>query len=199
MSDFKFSCSGCGQHIQCDENFSGSSIQCPSCQIQITIPSAPSRFVRPSPKDLPPPPPLREPSFSKPVRHSTVVKEYNGIGRLAYVGILFGLQIAFKFAAVPIIQKSMSEAILDLCLILYLGVLFAATSLRLQNIGHNGWLSVLLIVPIANLVIVFRCYVYPPGYFQTKQLDTAARIMIGVFFVSILIAAWFIASVLASI
>ncbi len=93
----------------------------------------------------------------------------------------------------------MSEAILDLCLILYLGVLFAATSLRLQNIGHNGWLSVLLIVPIANLVIVFRCYVYPPGYFQTKQLDTAARIMIGVFFVSILIAAWFIASVLASI
>ena len=38
MSDFKFGCSHCGQHIQCDVKFSGRQIQCPGCNHLIVIP-----------------------------------------------------------------------------------------------------------------------------------------------------------------
>jgi len=67
MSQFKFSCSHCQQHLQCDEQMSGRQIQCPSCQMLIRIPPVPGRtaeyfpesgktwatFV--SPANLPPP------------------------------------------------------------------------------------------------------------------------------------------------
>ena len=43
MSEFKFSCSHCGQHIKCDEQFSGRQIQCPACNVLIRIPPAPGK------------------------------------------------------------------------------------------------------------------------------------------------------------
>lgn len=36
MSEFKFSCPVCGQHLECDDSLSGSSIQCPACHNGIT-------------------------------------------------------------------------------------------------------------------------------------------------------------------
>jgi hypothetical protein len=41
MSDFKFSCPNCGQHISATEAWSGRQIQCPSCQQHIAVPGAP--------------------------------------------------------------------------------------------------------------------------------------------------------------
>jgi len=43
MSDFKFSCPHCQQHLKCDEQFSGREIQCPSCQVMMWIPPIPGR------------------------------------------------------------------------------------------------------------------------------------------------------------
>lgn len=43
MSEFKFSCSHCGQHIKCDDQFSGRQIQCPACNVMIRIPPAPGK------------------------------------------------------------------------------------------------------------------------------------------------------------
>ena len=43
MSEFKFSCSHCGQHLACDEQFSGRQIQCPACQVLIRIPPVPGK------------------------------------------------------------------------------------------------------------------------------------------------------------
>ncbi len=43
MSDFKFSCPHCSQHLQADEQFSGRQIQCPSCNHLIRIPAAPGK------------------------------------------------------------------------------------------------------------------------------------------------------------
>lgn len=40
MAEFKFSCPGCGQHIQLDELWRGHQIQCPSCQAETTVPQA---------------------------------------------------------------------------------------------------------------------------------------------------------------
>ena len=41
MSEFKFNCPQCNQHLQCDVQSSGRQIQCPGCNVLIRIPSAP--------------------------------------------------------------------------------------------------------------------------------------------------------------
>jgi DNA-directed RNA polymerase subunit RPC12/RpoP len=41
MADMKFSCSHCGQQIECDELWSGHEIQCPTCQGQLMVPPKP--------------------------------------------------------------------------------------------------------------------------------------------------------------
>jgi hypothetical protein len=40
MSEFKFECIHCGQHLQCDEQFSGRQITCPSCKGVVDVPLA---------------------------------------------------------------------------------------------------------------------------------------------------------------
>lgn len=42
MSEFKFACPVCGQHMQCDSSQSGSVMECPTCFQKITAPQAPS-------------------------------------------------------------------------------------------------------------------------------------------------------------
>jgi len=42
MSEFKFSCPHCDQHIQCDSKYSGRQIQCPGCNHLIVIPASPT-------------------------------------------------------------------------------------------------------------------------------------------------------------
>jgi hypothetical protein len=39
MSEFKFSCPQCGQHILCDPRWSGSEINCPACQQTLVVPA----------------------------------------------------------------------------------------------------------------------------------------------------------------
>jgi hypothetical protein len=43
MSEFKFACPHCQQHLACDEQFSGRQIQCPGCNHLIKIPPAPGK------------------------------------------------------------------------------------------------------------------------------------------------------------
>ena len=43
MSEFKFSCPHCQQHLLCDEQFSGSEIQCPNCHHLLHIPPVPGK------------------------------------------------------------------------------------------------------------------------------------------------------------
>jgi hypothetical protein len=43
MSQHKFSCPHCQQHLQCDEQFSGREIQCPTCHMLIHIPPVPGK------------------------------------------------------------------------------------------------------------------------------------------------------------
>jgi len=42
MSEFKFACPVCGQHITCDARTSGSQMDCPTCFRKIVVPQAPS-------------------------------------------------------------------------------------------------------------------------------------------------------------
>ena len=43
MSEFKFSCPQCDQHLQCDDQFSGRQIQCPRCNHLIRVPPVPGK------------------------------------------------------------------------------------------------------------------------------------------------------------
>ena len=61
--------------------------------------------------------------------------------------------------------------------LLLMSVLVAA---RLKNIGASMWLALLLIVPLANLYILFRCFVEPEGYQNTKELDRAGNIVASI-------------------
>ena len=51
MSDIKFSCPQCQQHIQCEEGYAGMEIGCPTCKTRIVVPG------RPAAPPTPPPPP----------------------------------------------------------------------------------------------------------------------------------------------
>jgi hypothetical protein len=42
MSEYKFACPVCGQHILCDSSRSGSVMECPTCFQKITAPQAPA-------------------------------------------------------------------------------------------------------------------------------------------------------------
>src|SRR5438874_2386818 len=42
MSEFKFACPVCGQHITADSTTSGAQIECPTCFQKIVVPQAPA-------------------------------------------------------------------------------------------------------------------------------------------------------------
>jgi hypothetical protein len=46
MSDFKFSCPHCDQHLQCDDRLGGKQIQCPACNHLIVIPPSPAQLAQ---------------------------------------------------------------------------------------------------------------------------------------------------------
>ena len=62
MSELKFSCPHCAQHISCDSAWAGLSIQCPSCQQQIAVPSAGVPLATSRPPVTSAPAPISEPS-----------------------------------------------------------------------------------------------------------------------------------------
>jgi DNA-directed RNA polymerase subunit RPC12/RpoP len=73
MSEFKFNCPRCDQHLKCDEAFSGREIQCPTCNHLIRIPAIPGKtanyvaesgqtwntFIQPGVPHRPPPGPAK--------------------------------------------------------------------------------------------------------------------------------------------
>ncbi len=50
MSEFKFSCPHCDQHILCDEQLSGREIHCPNCQHLFQVPPVPGKPGQSSPE-----------------------------------------------------------------------------------------------------------------------------------------------------
>ena len=50
MSEFKFSCSHCGQHMKCAEEASGRQIECPACHHLIHIPPVPGKTIQYKPE-----------------------------------------------------------------------------------------------------------------------------------------------------
>lgn len=105
MSELKFSCTQCGQHIAADEAWSGRQIQCPKCQAALVVPAVPAAPtpVRPS---APPPPPLppKMPTTPAPVAaaparsksKSPVLWIVLGAGAVCLVGALVVGVLAYR-------------------------------------------------------------------------------------------------------
>ena len=57
MSDLKFTCSSCGQHIQCDQDYANERIPCPNCGSVVRVPvDAPIVTKAAIPEAVPPAP-----------------------------------------------------------------------------------------------------------------------------------------------
>jgi uncharacterized RDD family membrane protein YckC len=118
MSEYKFSCPHCGQHLSGTEAWQGQSLNCPACQNPFQVPAVTAQPALRLSAAPPPAPPVAEttaaPSGGRtPFAASTRLVEYGGMGRrlvarlidsaivnavlgLTYVlGILTALAIAY--------------------------------------------------------------------------------------------------------
>lgn len=92
----------------------------------------------------------------------------NGIGRGAYFGLMILISLLTGLLG-P-----------ELSILLIIPSLFVG-GMRFRNIGYSPWLIVLLIIPIVNLVVGYRCLAFPSNYAQTKQSDSAMKIVSGIY------------------
>ncbi len=129
-----------------------------------------------------------------PKRHTPAAgtRKYGGIGRIGYwVSSFFLLMLNVVFMA----SGEPGIALLGMLLVIFLS--FALVASRLHNVGMSGMYALLILVPFANIYVGFLCAVCPAGYHDTKKLDTAGQMMVGIFLS--LLAIFFIAVILAII
>jgi len=93
MSELKFSCANCSQHLSCDENCAGQQITCPSCRQTITVPALPPAIAS-GPNDMKPP----FPPFSGTQTTRTERAMFTGIHRIEYIHTL-GPGVTFDCSA----------------------------------------------------------------------------------------------------
>lgn len=112
----------------------------------------------------------------------STAKQYGGIRRAGYwlgmVGVTV-LNVLFSLAGEPGLALFGSLIAIVLSIVLVVN--------RLHNIGMSGWWSLLILVPIANLFVGVRCAICPEGYQDTKKLDTAGRVLAGIFIACLVI------------
>ena len=113
---------------------------------------------------------------------------YGGFGRLAYVAIMVGAVGGSNIFSDMSRDAGGTITILLITITFWI-LMFAAVFFRLKNIGMNPWWCLLLFVPIANLVVFFRCLAYPEGYADTKELDVAGKVIVGFCIAFILLGA----------
>ena len=135
-------------------------------------------------------------------------KSYGGIGRLAYVGLIVLVVIAGIVVDLVLnligpeatVLLSIPVALIDFGAILWI------TAQRITNTGYSRWWCVvisviplsIIVMQLSNLFIPFaililplhvilflRCIACPEGYADHRKLDTAGKIAIGLFFLSI--------------
>lgn len=85
----------------------------------------------------------------------------------------------FAFMQVNVGAKYLKE-ILILAITLIVPIFFWAVAQRLKNIGIQQMWCVLLLVPVINFLLLSGCFICPEGYLQTKKLDRAGKVSVGI-------------------
>ncbi|HEY5234346.1 MAG TPA: hypothetical protein VIK35_12505 [Verrucomicrobiae bacterium] len=114
MSEFKYACPVCGQHMMCDSSQAGTVMECPTCFQKITAPQAPatddSKFIitgtkvgeRPAPT-IPEANPYASPK----------TKGFSGALVVVIIFILIGVAVAFVYHGTIFKSKDNSAAVAD--------------------------------------------------------------------------------------
>jgi DNA-directed RNA polymerase subunit RPC12/RpoP len=111
MSDFKFNCPSCGQHLSGDERYAGLQIVCPSCGKAVVVPAAPAgaaavRMVPPA-SGVPAPLAPRLPQKTCGLAAASLVCSIGAliVGPFGFIpGIICGHMARKKIAATPGLQ-----------------------------------------------------------------------------------------------
>jgi hypothetical protein len=110
MSEFKFACPVCGQHMACDSSQSGTVMECPTCFQKITAPQAPAmddpKFIITGTKvgERPPPKfPEANPYALPPV------KTFPGALAVVVILIFIGAVVAFVYRGTIFKSKNLPE------------------------------------------------------------------------------------------
>lgn len=107
-------------------------------------------------------------------------RTYGGIGRLAYFGYSFLINIISGVLQAAMVAGEMGGLVLIVAVVgMVFGIWIAVQ--RLINVGLSGWWVLGLIVPILNIWVAVQCIAAPEGYAQHKTLDTAGKVIIGLF------------------
>jgi uncharacterized membrane protein YhaH (DUF805 family) len=102
---------------------------------------------------------------------------YGGIGRLGYwLGCfaMLAIYVVFRLA-----DRGAGE--LGFAIVINFVLSFVLVVSRLRNIGMSSWWALLLLVPCAGIFVGVPCAICPEGYQDTKKLDTAGRVLAGIF------------------
>ncbi|MBN2285886.1 MAG: DUF805 domain-containing protein [Tissierellales bacterium] len=102
------------------------------------------------------------------------IRHYSGVGRLFYFIVIFGSILVLGMLS-PVSDEYDQVGLPIGIFVIHIVI----TALRLQNIGRSPALSLLLFVPILNLVVTVPCFFAPEGYADTKQLDTVGKVIIS--------------------
>ena len=100
MSEFKFTCPVCGQHIAADSSGAGAQIECPTCFQRIIVPQAPradSKYILSATQYIRPPQPPPPTSQGPPVRgpRSPIPMFIATAAALSVIGIAFFVRVQY--------------------------------------------------------------------------------------------------------
>ena len=123
-------------------------------------------------------------------------RTYGGIGRLAYFGYSFLINTVSGALQSAVAANEMGGLLLVISVVgMVLGIWIAVQ--RLINVGLSGWWVLGLIVPILNIWVAIQCIAAPEGYAQHKTLDTAGKVIIGLFLGAIVLVIAIVALILS--
>jgi len=111
-------------------------------------------------------------------------RNYGGIRRLGYFFGTLGLSASLQiYMGIFHLKPDPTTIFIELFIefILVLSLTFVLVVNRLRNIGMSGWWSVGMLVPIANVYLGVKCLACPEGYQDTKKLDSAGKVIAGIF------------------
>ncbi len=105
-------------------------------------------------------------------------REYGGIRRLPYFGIVFAVGIVGQLIQYAAVSAQSSALMLASIPIVWGGTVMAGGQ-RCKNLGANPWWGLGLLVPFLNIVVGLKCLACPEGYQDHKTLDGPGKVIVG--------------------
>ena len=105
---------------------------------------------------------------------------YGGIGRLAYFLMSLGVAVV-QGTGMFVGEENHIQGLALAAVVLGLIANLALATLRIKNLGYRGLWVLGLFVPVLNILVQAWCVAAPEGYADHKTLDTAGKIIVGIF------------------